>query len=338
MGKLSSIILGTIGVLAVSYYFLSSAFSPVTSWFGPLIGYKLTLLLGLMYLFAGNPFHHPVLILAWALIGFVIAISSRRILRAILSAMVVYTLSLVFAVMAVASLLFQFIPSSLPGAVSSPTVPATGGFPTISLLPPTPPGSDIISVLNEPVIGTFINSVLSALSSQSSRLATGSGPASLTDRLSFLDPLILHVVENSIIFIFLAGLLAYLIREGIGRLGTRGRETGVAQKAVALFIVAIILISFLLSHTVAGPAGSPSISDMLKTDGIHAGPGKANSSTGVSDSTGYLSYLNELSGLLSGYCGYGLLPQFHASSGTPSHVGASVTDTVNLSNTSAGTR
>ncbi len=316
MGKLASIILGTISVLAISYYILSPAFSPVTNWFGTLIGYKLTMLLGLMYLFAGNPLHHPVLIPAWALVALVVALSSRKILRAILSAMLVYSLSLLFAVMAVISLLFQFIPTTLPGAGSSPISSSSAGFPSMSMLPPVPPGSDIISILNEPVIGTFINSVLSALSSPVKQSAGTAGPSSLIGQLSFLDPLILHIAENAIIFVVLAGLFAYLLREVVRRLGTRELKTGTAQKAVSCFIIASLVISVLLAHSTVGSA-YPSSGGPLNPGSMQGANSSFGLRTRATESTAYMPYLNTLSSLLSRYSGQDIFPQLRPGSDTP---------------------
>ena len=317
---------------------MSQAFSPITNWFGPIAGYKLTLLLGLMFMFAGNPINHPILIPAWAIIALVVAVLSRKILRAILSAMMVYTLSLIFAVMAVASVLLRFIPSSLSGAGSSPATPGTGGFPPLSLLPPTPPGSDIVSIINEPVINTLVKSVISFFSTHNSQSFSGLGPTSIMRQFSFLDPLILHIVENSLIFIFLTGLFAYLIREGISRFSTRGPENSVAPKAAAFFIVASLLMTVLISHPVAVSAGSASIGDMITVGSFPAGTDNTKTNVGASNHTVYLSYLNDLSGLLSAYYGYGLLPRFQAPSGTSSPNRLAATGAVNMSNPSAGAR
>ncbi|MBX8638508.1 MAG: hypothetical protein KIY11_09170 [Thermoplasmata archaeon] len=336
MGKLASIILGTICVLGVSYYIMSQAFSPITNWFGPIAGYKLTLLLGLMFLFAGNPIHHPILIPAWAIIASVIAVLSRKILRAILSAMIVYTLSLIFAVMAVASVLFQFIPPSMPSAGSSPTIPGAGAFSPFSMLPPTPPGSDIISILNEPVISTFVKGVMSFFSTHTSQSFSGLGPTSIMNQFSFLDPLILHIAENSIIFIFLTGLFAYLIREGIGRFSTGGVGSSVAPKAIAFFIVASLLMTVLMCHPVAGSAGPSSIGDMIAAGSFPAVTDNTKTNAGASNPAVCLSYLNDLSGLLSAYYGYAMLPRFQTPSGTSSSLRVAATGALNMSNHSAG--
>ncbi|MEM3675954.1 MAG: hypothetical protein QXV22_02735, partial [Thermoplasmataceae archaeon] len=147
MGKLTSLILGVIAVAGFSYYILSSYYSTLIDWLGPVFGYKMVMFFGLLFLYFGNPLQFPTLFAVWVLTGLVVAAGSRRGLRSVGSASSVFFLVFGFFLL----LIFSFIFSSSSGSGLSISPLSTGL--NITSLPPPPPGSSIGQILSAPVIG-----------------------------------------------------------------------------------------------------------------------------------------------------------------------------------------
>lgn len=237
MGKLTSLIVGFVAVCAISFYFLSGSYSGLINWFGPVFGSQMFYAAGLLYLFFGNPGFYPAVLLSWILVGFIVALGSRRGLRAAGAAVSVFFLSLAFFGTVAVSLILPLVSGNSSG-------------PSISSIPPPPPGTSLVSLTSAPVISGLISlleTFVSGLNPANLLPISGGGfsPAvslpgqstniPLNQLLSlFLYPFIFNLITVSVS----AGLFGMLFR----RLSGKHRSRPGATKAAIVFVVALLMI------------------------------------------------------------------------------------------------
>lgn len=242
MGKLTSIIIGMTAVCAISFYYLSSSYTGLINWFGPIFGPSIVYAAGLLYLFFGNPVVYPAVLISWIVIGFVVALGSRKGLRAAGAAISVFFLSLGFFGTVAVSLVVPFVSGTSSGL-------------SISSIPPPPPGTSIVSVTSAPVISGLISLVESLASglnptnllpisgglfAPAISLPGGTGNIPVNQIISlFLYPFIFNLITVTVS----AGLFGLLFRMLSGK---RRARKNIARPAIVFIIALLVIASFAL--------------------------------------------------------------------------------------------
>ena len=192
MGKLTAVLGGTFAALVISYYFLSGAFSPLINWLAPTLGYRFIIILGLVYLLFGNPLQSAGLFVTWVVLGIIVGLGARRLGRGISSALLVYGIT--FAIFVIS--LISFIPF-LSHNYSGLTT-------TVNNIPP---GTNIATILSEPVISNSYNILQSFLRTGTAG-GKGGNPFALIG--SFLEGAILSFV----IFLVVSAIVGFFASKG----------------------------------------------------------------------------------------------------------------------------
>lgn len=303
MGKLTSLIIGFVAVCALTFYYLSTSYSGLVSWLGPVFGPQLIYASGFLLLFFGNPVYYPVVLISWIIIGLIVALGSRKGLRAAGAAASLFFLSLGFFGTVAASLIIPFISGS-SSALSS-----------FTSFPPPPPGTSLIDLTSAPVISGLIamfESLLSGFGLNSlfpgSGGSSGSG-TSISGAITglpynqiasfFLIPLIINLV----VVILSAGIFGSVFRH-LG--GTKNRRPRVAGPAIALIIALIMLASFSL-YGVYGTPGIQENQNQFESNTGHAALNVAGS---------LVNYYSPLASGSSGDSYYEAIASYVASSGS----------------------
>ncbi len=266
MGKLTALLLGMASVLFISYYLLSVAYAPILNWLGPVFGEHLNLLMGLFYLLMGVPTNHPVLFGSLVLIAAIIGASSARVGRAIGVASLVLFLSWSMLVVAALAIFIPFSSGTGFSGISTASNPTslTSGFPS------PPPGTDLYSLINEPVIYRIFTFLSDSLSTGTS--LSGSSPSQVFGTLfsAGMSLFLLSMIEHLVIIYGVSGVTAYLVHRyifGGGKKGLaapaeplkpvveprNGEAPSASSKAAVIFLVAV-----LLGSAIVMAAGSPS--------------------------------------------------------------------------------
>lgn len=253
MGKLTSLILGVIAIDALSYYVLSSYYTTIINWFGPILGYKMVMFFGFLFLFFGNPLQFTVLIIVWIIVGLVVALGSRRGLRSVGAASSLFFLTLGFFIL----LIFSFFEGSLLNGSSGTILSSTTSF-SLSAFPPPPPGSSLSQVLTAPVISALVSlfeplfsgvTTGSGLSSSSPNFTSISGLASL------FTPLITAFIENLVILLVSAGIFGAIIGRvagGGGKKISRSEKKG-KEKVITILIILLMVASIFALYAPLSP-------------------------------------------------------------------------------------
>ena len=90
MGKLTGYILGVTAALVIGYYSLSTYYSALLHWLTPYFGSGLAIVMGLMFLYMGDPLHWPILLGVWILLGVIVGLGSRKGIKAVGAAIATY--------------------------------------------------------------------------------------------------------------------------------------------------------------------------------------------------------------------------------------------------------
>ncbi len=231
MGKLTSIILGVLAAEVLAYYLISSEYSTIINWFGPVLGFRIVIGLGLLALFFGSPFGYAAVAASWIAIGFFIALGSRKTLRAIGSAIAVFAILIIFFALAIYSLLVSGLGANSLGSILSSST--SSGF------PPPPPGSSVGQVLTAPVISSLVGLLTPALSA----FGISSGAAGGFTLSSVLTTLFLPLIENFIILLLSAGVFAYLLSRFVVEKRWAVRRGGSKSALSVVLIVGVVVIS-----------------------------------------------------------------------------------------------
>lgn len=246
MGKLTSIIFGIIVTELLVYYVISSEYSTIVNWFGPVFGFRIIIVLGYLALFFGNPLGYATIAGSWVLVGFIVALGSRRTLRSIGSAVSVFAIALLMFGLAV----YSFIAPGSAGGLSTSFL----NNPLASSFPPPPSGSSVGQVLSAPVISSVVNlfgSFISGLGITSG--STGTSGASLTSiASSLLGPL----VGNFIILIVSAGLFGYMFSRLTGNHAKISKKN-TGNTTVGVVLLAALLVVSMLGVTQGGGISNP---------------------------------------------------------------------------------
>lgn len=195
MGKLAAFLVGTFLLLALAYSELASGFSPLINWLGPVFGVPLQFLLGLIFMMVGNPIAYPSVLIAWIVVGVVIGLIVRRTGGAILSAFLAYAAGWLFLILTAVMIFFRLFPS---GIFSSLSTLSTG----VSV-PPAPPGTDIATILHEPLLNGLPSLFASVTSGGGAFNSVTTGWVSV----------ILAWVGNFVLLLFVAGVTGLFSRK-----------------------------------------------------------------------------------------------------------------------------
>ena len=271
MGKLTGVLAGSAILLIFSYYVLSNSFTPLINWIGPILGYRLNLLLGLLWLEQGTPLQYASIFAIWAVVGIVVGFSSKRIRSVFTTATTVWLALGIISALSLAAIALGFITNSRTLSLSS-----VAGLVTV------PPGSNIYAILHEPVIVRYYSYFLSLFTSGTfSSLASTSSKALATQRYE-------RVIENIILFLIAGPLEAYIIMvaTGIAVLFLKNRFIGPKKekkvKRKEEKVIATLLIILLLASS----------SSIIANEKVNGGPLSADASTSIQEMNGVSNILS----------------------------------------------
>ncbi len=243
--RFPAFVMANVASFSLGYLFLSGYYAPMLNWLAPYYGSRLYFAFAFFFMILGNPITYPVLLVTWMIVGVVIGLFTRKVLRSIgvtislftfLSAEIVATVALIFLSS------FNFLsPSSL----------SSGSFASISSFPVTgaPQGTNIASILGEPVFMNIISAFLSVLSSI--RITPGASPTSFLN-FTTLFPFILKIILGTVISFVTcattASLVSYFIRKVSGgpRKALPSPSASKAPAPPAVFIVLLVVVIVLI--------------------------------------------------------------------------------------------
>lgn len=243
---------GTTAAVIISYYILAPYYSPVVDWLSPYFGSGTGLMMGLVFLLLGDPLIYPVVIVAWIAIGVIVGLSARRVKGSIVSMIFVHAACWVIVIIGGLGIFFSLLPSGsgfIPGQSGGGTA-APFPIPAFPPIPVPPAGTNIMTILSEPVISQAFSALESFLSTFGSSVSSTSGsPSSLFNTIaSYALPLILINVFTFVLSLVVASLVAHyfrkyiLSREKSHSVNIR-RATGQAITLLAL----VVALSFVIS-------------------------------------------------------------------------------------------
>lgn len=251
VGKLTGYILGVTASLALGYYVLSASYSPLLHWLSPYLGPDLAVVLGLMFLFMGDPLHWPILLATWIILGAIVGIGARKGRKAVGAAIATYyTVSGILGLAAI-SMFITTGGSSLFGLSSNG---ALQSLLSGSLAPP--PGTNIYTILTEPIIGRFV-SVLSIITgtllpgslSVNAAIAVPGSPLggstyAIVDKVLII--FIPSIIANFVIFLVVAGLVGRFLYRTMDPASGKKRKGG-NRKPGAVTVISIIMVIIIAS-------------------------------------------------------------------------------------------
>ncbi len=254
MGKLTAYLAGVSLSLVMVYYYLSTFYSPLVQWVSPYFGPNVPIIMGIAFLYLGNPLHWPVLIASWTLVGIVVGIGARKGTRAVGAAILVYYTVAGFLALALFSLLFESIGGLSPGNFSGFTSLSTLASGSLS----PPPGTNLYTILTEPLMGRML-SVISILSGSLALggltvnpaialpISTGGIPySSFVYRIIFI--FLPSLIANFVLFLVVSGIVGWYLNRKINPRGSKGRKNRGKAVITAVSIIAVmILVSVLAS-------------------------------------------------------------------------------------------
>ncbi|MEM0157399.1 MAG: hypothetical protein QXN26_04965 [Thermoplasmataceae archaeon] len=275
MGKLTGYILGVTAAVVIGYYSLSLYYSALLHWLTPYFGSGLVIVMGLMFLFMGDPLHWPVLLGVWVLLGVIVGIGSRKGRKAVGAAIAVYVTVSGIMGLALASLFISF-----GGAGSINLAGGTGLIQSLSsgtLAPP--PGTNLYSILTEPIIGRFI-SAISVITSSFSLGGLSVNPSVVTQGLPgggsiypvverVLLLFIPYIIANFVIFVVVAGIAGKYTNRILDPSSVKKKRKKSSGTVIVVVAVAVLLIASLVpvlqgadGHNTAQHAASGSTDEM----------------------------------------------------------------------------
>lgn len=252
MGKLAALLAGTFAVLILSYYLLSPAYSPLIDWIGPFIGYRLVFILGLVYLLLGNPLGRMTLLVSWILIGVVIGLAAGKTGRAIGVSLLVYSISWTMLGLAAFSLILSL--SNLSGIINT------------SVLGVVPSGTNLYTLITEPVIDKIYTFFLSSLTSTGGSTPFVSLPGPPVGGLigSLMDIFVVNVIESLVILLVVSGVTGHLVSRIFSSKRSQppaSKDSGdhhEGTKAASIVLVIILMISGMIIFSSGSSTLNPS--------------------------------------------------------------------------------
>ena len=243
MGKFAGTVFGTLAAVVLAYYLLSGYYSPLANWLSPYFGGDISLIFGLIFALFGNPLNYPVLIEVWMAVGAVIGFSVRRVGGSVASTFMVHFLCWFIMIVGLLGYAFAFIPST-NGLLTGYSTSGINLTPAIPLMPIPPYGTNILTILTEPVVFQLFQSLINLLSG-GIPVSAGSSTSSLAGLAgSFIEPLIIHSILLFVLSAFTAAFTAYLAHNMILTLDRRDviRQFRMTGRAVVLLAIAVVLI------------------------------------------------------------------------------------------------
>ena len=260
MGKLTAVIAGVAILLSFSYYVLSASFSPLINWIGPVLGFRLDLMLGLMWLEQGTPLQYALIFALWAVVGVIVGISSRRYRAVFSTSALLWIILGIIVAISIGALAVGILKGGGTGSLLN-------SFSTLNYVPP---GSNIYSILHEPVISRWYNLLLSLITGGSlttlisswSRISTAS---KLTEIFGIVFPFILGPLEAFVILVVFGVIGLYLKRLFFGDNSGPKKEKKLRKSKIAVLVIVAGLIA--------------SSGAIVLEDNLHAGGGISVSSS-----------------------------------------------------------
>ncbi len=260
VGKFSGFVLGTTAAVIISYYILAPYYSPLINWLSPYFGSSVALILGLVFLTFGDPFVYPVVIAVWVAIGAIVGLSVRRVKGSIVSIIFVHAACVVILLIGIAGTVLSLLPA---GRGFLPTT-AGGGLATSPSFPPVPIppyGTNILTIISEPVIQQLFHALyellpkLSSLSGQSSFANSG---LNLFSRYAL--PAILVSIFTFVVSLITAALVAHFARKFIAGLERPPalKSPGLTSQMLVVFAL-LVVMSLVLSSASSGSAAFPGV-------------------------------------------------------------------------------
>lgn len=265
MGKLTAYLAGVSASLVIVYYYLSTFYSPLVQWISPYVGPDIAIVMGIAFLFLGNPLHWPVLIASWILIGAVVGLGARKGSRAVGAALLVYYTVAGFLGLALLSMIVGQGTGILGGNVSGASY--ISDLASGALAPP--PGTNLYTILTEPLIGRMV-SVISILTGSLSTggltvnaavafpiSAGGSQYYALADKIIFI--FLPSMIANFVFFLIVSGLVGWYLNRKInpGRSSKRGGGRNAVMAAVSIIAVLMVVSMLPAGGSHAEEIGSP---------------------------------------------------------------------------------
>ncbi len=239
MRKLTALIAGIAILLSFSYYVLSVSFSPLINWVGPVLGFRLNLMLGLMWLEQGTPLQYVLIFSAWAVVGVIVGFSSKKYRGVFGTSVLLWTIMGIIVAISIGALAVGLVSASGLGTFID----------TLTGLTNVPPGSNIYAIIHEPVISRWFNLVLSLLTGGSLTTLIGSWAklstsSKLSEIIRIVFPFILGPLEAFIILVVFGVIGLHLKRLFFGNNSGPKKEKRLKKsKIVAILVVMGLIVS-----------------------------------------------------------------------------------------------
>ncbi len=247
MGKLSAYLIGTVAILALSYYYLSLSFYPLIGWLEPYFGGALILVMGNLLFLLGNPLRNTFLIPVYIIVGILIGLGARKGRKAFVSTLTIYGSILSITGIASVSMIlgnFSTIKTISTKLTTSQSLTnySPGSFPI------APPTASLQQIFGEPLIGRLL-SVFSSIST------SGISTSNITGYISSIIPaitrefIIYGIVDFAIVLTFATltgGLLGRLIN-GKKTKKSRPLEVKDGKNIVEVAIIALVILAIVFS-------------------------------------------------------------------------------------------
>lgn len=254
MGKLTAYLAGVAVSLVLVYYYLSTFYAPLVQWVSPYLGPDIAVIMGIAFLFLGDPLHWPVIIAIWILLGVVVGIGARKGSRAVGAAVLVYYTIAGFLGLAFFSMVVGQGGSVLSGSFSGAT--SLSALASGSLAPP--PGTNLYTILTEPLMGRMI-SVISIISGSLSTgglsvnaavalplLTGGSSYYALVEKIILI--FLPSMIANFALFLVVSGIMGWylnrLINPGKKQGGKKGRNAVVTVVSLIAVLMVVSMLPF----------------------------------------------------------------------------------------------
>jgi hypothetical protein len=222
MGKMLSIMIGTIAAIYLTYTYLSNYFQPLLNWLEPVLGIPLKFMVGVSFLLFGSSFNFPIVLLSWIILSILIGVLSGNGINAFISALLTYIIIFLFLILNIFLIFYQIVSNNQISIFS---------INFLNYLPPPPPGTNLGTLINEPFL---IN-----LSKISFNYTTNSAQYSF---FNFLTDQSLNIVINLIINIVIFLLASSLIGFSIRKLKEKNIKIKNKKKKIISIVILFILL------------------------------------------------------------------------------------------------
>ncbi len=192
MSKLAAVLVSTLVFFILAVSLLPSSFDPILNWFGPVLGPSFQVFLALIFMLFGSPLIYSIVFTTWAITGVVVGLFTRGLRRAIGAASLVYTFAYALLGIAFGAVFIQLDNSGL--------LRGNG-----NAIPPAPPGTNTVTLLNIPVFKQFAPLFLKGVSG----LSSGSSPLSSFSIGSLLSTIIPSIIGGFVILVIFSAISGF---------------------------------------------------------------------------------------------------------------------------------